>query len=168
MDFNRKFLLKIQFFRLKIMYLWVSWKEKIWNFFLHPQSHWRKESDPELDSGSFSQRCGSGSAIKCHWSPTLLISVTSLGVACPNFSTTSHAPYSSICRPYQIHVAYIKHILDQPLVPLTTLRPIPILYPSFWFRHWSSLTDSHRPASNTSLPWSFTMYSATHPPICAT
>ncbi len=31
------------------MCLWVSYKEKIW-FFLHPYSHWRKESDPELDS----------------------------------------------------------------------------------------------------------------------
>ncbi len=35
---------------------------------------WRKESVPELGagSGSFSQRCGSGSAQKCHGSPTLV------------------------------------------------------------------------------------------------
>jgi hypothetical protein len=31
-----------------MMYLWGSYKKKI-GFFLHPLSHWRKESDPEWD-----------------------------------------------------------------------------------------------------------------------
>ncbi len=47
--FSRK---SVEYLRLKITCLRVSHKKKIWRkktFFLHPNCHWRKESDPELD-----------------------------------------------------------------------------------------------------------------------
>ncbi len=63
---------KIKFLRLKIMYLRVSYKKK--NIFLHPWSHWRKESDPELDPNPLVRGTDLEIRIrtKCHGYPTLV------------------------------------------------------------------------------------------------
>ncbi len=49
-----------------MMYLWTSYKKKMWkNFFLHPQSQWRKDSDPDMDPDPH-QNVGSSKLVPTH------------------------------------------------------------------------------------------------------
>ncbi len=84
---------RIDFLRLKVMCLWVSYKKKIWKkniiFFASLKSLKRG-----VESGSISQRCGSGSAPKCSGSPgpmnLFYFICIFLIVPCPHTWVSSH------------------------------------------------------------------------------